>query len=603
MKQQPATNKTAPTPKKANFGSVEENRILTLPKSITVKQLANLVGISSIEAIKRLMKRGVMAAVNQTVDYDTAASVATEMGFECKLEQEIGTVFTARDAKVTKKEAKGLKPRPPVVTILGHVDHGKTSLLDAIRLSNIIANEAGDITQHIGAYQVTFNNQIITFVDTPGHEAFTAMRARGASITDIAVLVIAADDGIMPQTVEAINHIKAANVPVIVAINKIDKPEANVERVKQQLAEYDLIIEEWGGNVIAVPVSAKIGQGIQELLENILVVAEVAELKANPRVPAHGVVIESKLDSNKGTLATLLVQKGTLNIGSILVMADSRWGKIKAMFDYDGNRIMSAGPSTPVEVMGLNEVAQAGEHFRVVADERKARSIVEEQKAQQHTQKAKSPTLDDVSSQIRSGEAKGLNLIIKTDVQGSIGPITRSLEQLENEKLKVRVIHSGSGGITESDIMLGVASGAVIIVFNIRPDARITRLAESEGVEIRTYDVIYKLIEDVEKTMKGMLEPTYADVIDGHVEVRALFKVRGGKIAGCYVIDGKAARNCSARVVRNNEIIHESKVSSLKHFKDDVSELAAGNECGIGVEGFSDFAVGDIVELYHREKQ
>lgn len=601
MKQKSAAKKTAS--KKAGSTGKEENAVLTLPKSITVKQLADLVGVSPIEAIKRLMKRGVMAAVNQAIDYETAAAVAAEMGFETELEREIETLVTGRETRITKKEAKGLKPRPPVVTILGHVDHGKTSLLDAIRLSNVIANEAGDITQHIGAYQVTVNDQTITFIDTPGHEAFTAMRARGASITDIAVLVIAADDGVMPQTVEAIDHIRAAEVPIIVAINKVDKPDADIERVKQQLTEYNLVIEEWGGDVIAAPVSAKIGQGIQELLENILVVAEMAELKANPRVPAQGVVIESKLDSTKGTLATLLVQKGTLNIGNIVVVANSHWGKVKAMFDYDGNRIKSAGPSMPVEIMGLSEVVQAGEHFRVVADERKARSIVDEYKAQQQIQRAKSATLDGVSAQIRNGEAKGLNLIVKTDVQGSIGPVTASLEQLETEELKVRVIHSGSGGITESDIMLAVASGAVIVGFNVRPDARIVRLAEAEGVEIRTYDIIYKLIEDVEKTMKGMLEPTYAEVIDGHAEVRALFKVRGGKIAGCYIIDGKAARSCQARVMRNDEMIHESQLSSLKHFKDDVSELTSGNECGVGVEGFSDFAVGDIIEFYHMEKQ
>ncbi len=590
-------------PKKVAPKKTEESTVLTLPKSITVKQLSDLMEITPVEAIKRLMRRGVMAAINQAIDYDTASALAEEQGFETNLEQETETSIFTKDARITKSEAKGQKPRPPVVTILGHVDHGKTSLLDSIRLSNVAAGEAGEITQHIGAYQVKINNQNITFIDTPGHEAFTSMRARGASITDIAVLVIAADDGIMPQTIEAINHIQAAEVPIIVAINKIDKPNADIERVKQQLTEHNLVIEEWGGDVIAVPVSAKIGEGIQELLENILIVAEIAELKANPKVAAKGVVIESKLDSSKGTLATLLIQKGTLHIGSVIVVADVRWGKVKALFDHEGKRINSAGPSVPVEIMGLGEVAQAGDHFTAVRDERKARSVVDQFLAQQQTERIKAPTLDDVSAQIRSGEAKGLNLIVKADVQGSIDPIKSSVEQLENEEVRVRIIHSGSGGITESDIMLSIASGAVIIGFNVRPDARIVRLAETEGVEIRTYTIIYKLIEDIQKTLTGMLEPTYADVTDGHAEIRAMFKVRGGKISGCYIIDGKAIKTCKARVLRNDELIYESHVSSLKHFKDDVTEIVTGNECGIGVEGFSDFVIGDIIELYHQEKQ
>ena len=597
MKQRSTTKKTASKKK------TEEVRIVTFPKSLTVKQLADMIEISPVEAIKRLMRRGVIAAINQAIDYDSAAAVATELGFETELEQQTEIRIAAKETKITQKEARGQKPRPPVVTILGHVDHGKTSLLDAIRLSNIASNEAGEITQHIGAYQVTVNDQLITFIDTPGHEAFTAMRARGASITDIAILVIAADDGIMPQTIEAINHIKVAEVPIIVAINKIDKPNADIDRVKQQLTEHNLIIEEWGGEVIAVPISAKIGEGIQELLENILVVAEIAELKANPKVAASGVVIESKLDSSKGTLATLLVQKGTLNIGNIIVVSNARWGKIKAMFDHEGNRIKSAGPSTPVEIMGLGEVAQAGDSFTVVGDERKARAIVDEFLVQQQIQNAKAPTLDDVSAQIRRGEAKGLNLIIKADVQGSIAPIKDSLERLENEEVKVRVIHSGSGGITESDIMLASVSKSVLIGFNIRPEPRVMRLAELEGVEIRIYDIIYKLIEDIGKTLTGMLEPTYIDVLDGHAEVRATFKVRTGTIAGCYIIDGKALRTNLARILRNEKQVHESQVNSLKHFRNDISEMAAGNECGIGIEGFSDFAISDIIELYHKEKQ
>ncbi len=582
----------------------EKDKSYVLPKSLTVKYLADVLDITPIEAIKRLMRRGIMANVNQVIDYETAAELVTEMGHEPELESESGTTVSLKEeAPISKKESKSLKPRPPVVTILGHVDHGKTSLLDAIRLSDVAAGEAGEITQHIGAYQVTSNGQTITFIDTPGHEAFTAMRARGASITDIAILVVAADDGIMPQTIEAIDHIRAAEVPIIVAINKIDKPNADVERVKQQLTEYNLVIEDWGGDVIAVPVSAKIGEGIQELLENILVVAEIAELKANPDALASGVVIESKLDTSKGTLATLLVQRGSLGIGNIVVVANARWGKIKAMFDHEGNRIKSAGPSVPVEIMGLGEVAQAGDSFEVVGDERKARAIVEEYLVQQQIQKAKTPTLDDVSAQIRSGETKGINIILKADVQGSIDPIRGSLEQLENEEVKIRIIHSGCGTITESDIMLALASNSVIMGFNTRAEPRVERLAETEGVEIRSYQIIYKLIEDLEKTVTGMLEPTYIDVIDGHAEVRAIFKVKGGAIAGCYVIDGKATKTSLAKVMRNKNTIHESEVNSLKHFRDDVSEMVTGNECGIGVDGFSSFVVGDIIELYRKERQ
>jgi translation initiation factor IF-2 len=576
---------------------------ITLPKSLTVKNLADLLGISPIDAIKRLMRRGVMANVNQSVDYDIAAEVAIELGREPQPEQEEGISVEVKESPVSKKEAKALRPRPPVVTVLGHVDHGKTSLLDAIRHANVTAGEAGEITQHIGAYQVVVDDHEITFIDTPGHEAFTAMRARGAKITDIAILVVAADDGIMPQTIEAISHVKAAEVPIIVAINKIDKPNADVDRVKQQLTEHNLVIEEWGGDVIAIQVSAKTGDGLKELLEHILLVSEVAELKANPSVAASGVLLESKLDNTRGTLATLVIQKGTLNVGDIVVVAGSYAGKIKAMFDHEGKRIKSAGPSVPVEIMGLSEVPQAGDPFVVVADEKKARAMVDESRVQQQENKSKTPTLDDVSSQIRSGEAKGVNLIIKADVQGSIDPIKNSLERLENEEVKVRIIHSGSGAITEHDIMLAIASNAVIVGFNTRIEPRVMRLAESEGVEIRNYQIIYKLIEDIEKTITGMLEPTYIDVTEGHAEVRVLFKVKGGAIAGSYIIDGKATKTSLARVLRKNEVIHESVINSLKHFKDNVTEMISGSECGVGVEGFSDFAIGDIVEFYHKQKQ
>jgi len=606
MRQRSAKKKStsaSPVKKKvAASKAAEDNSPIVLPKSLTVKHLADLLDISPIETIKRLMRRGVMASINQAVDYETAAAVVVEMGREPELEQEVET-SVAKDAPVSKKEAKAQKLRPPVVTILGHVDHGKTSLLDAIRHSNVTASEAGEITQHIGAYQVLVGEQEITFIDTPGHEAFTSMRARGARITDIAILVIAADDGIMPQTIEAINHVKAAEVPILVAINKIDKPNADVDRVKQQLTEHNLVIEEWGGDIIAIPLSAKTGEGIQDLLEHILIVAEMAELKANPKLSASGVVIESKLDNTRGTLVTLLVQKGTLNISNVVLAADACWGKVKAMFDYDGKRIKSAGPSMPVEIMGFSEVPQAGDPFTVVANEKKAREIVDDYRAKQQAEKAKAPTLDDVSAQIRSGETKGVNLILKADVQGSIDPIKNSLEQLENDEVKVRVIHDGSGSITESDIMLAVASNSVIIGFNTRAEPRVVRVAETEGVEIRTYQIIYKLIEDIEKTVTGMLEPTYVDVIDGHIEVRATFKVKGGNIAGCYVTDGKVKKNSLARVMRGGELIHEAEVNSLKHFKNDASEMVAGNECGVGVEGFSDFVVGDTIEFYHKEKQ
>lgn len=611
MKQGPPSGKTpSPLEKKgaAPSSSTQSPPVLLLPKTLTVRELADLLGLSPIETIKRLMRRGVMASLNQSVDYETAAGLAAEMGRQPAPAKESPPPPPVKEAAapkkgISKKEAKALKPRPPVVTVLGHVDHGKTSLLDAIRHTNVTATEAGEITQHIGAYQVTVDGQDITFIDTPGHEAFTAMRARGARVTDIAVLVVAADDGIMPQTVEAIDHARAAEVPIIVAINKIDKPTADVERVKKQLSEHNLIVEEWGGDVIAIPVSAKTGQGIPELLEHILIVAELAELKANPDVPASGVVVESRLDHSRGALATLLIQQGTLKIGDIVVVADAHWGKVKAMFTHDGKRVKSAGPSMPVEIMGLGEVPRAGESFRVVPTDREAREIVERYRARQQSQKAKSPTLDDVSALVRSGEAKGLNLILKADVQGSIDPIKRSLEKLEMPQVKLRVIHSGTGSITESDVMLAVASGAVIIGFNTRAEPRVMRLAEAEGVEIRTYQIIYRLIDDIEKTLKGMLEPTYVDVIDGHAEVRATFKVKSGIIAGCYVIDGKAIRSGIARVMRKGQMVHEAPVMSLRHFRDDVSEMPSGSECGVGVEGFSEFAIGDIIEFFHKERQ
>jgi translation initiation factor IF-2 len=509
----------------------------------------------------------------------------------------------AKQMPVSSRKAKGQKPRPAVVTILGHVDHGKTSLLDAIRHTNVADGEVGGITQRIGAYQVMVDGQKITFIDTPGHEAFTAMRARGAEITDIAVLVIAADDGIMPQTREAIDHARAAKVPILVAINKIDKPNADIERVKQQLAEHNLLIEDWGGDVIAIPVSVKTGEGLPDLLENLLILAELAELTANPDSPAAGVVLEARLDNTRGTLTTLLVQKGTLKIGDTILVANSHWGKIKAMFDHEGKTVKSAGPSVPVEIMGLSKVPFAGDIFTEVANERMARAQVEAFQAEQQIRTDKSPTMEGISSQIRAGAGKGLDLIIKTDADGSIEPIRTSLERLKNEEVSVRIIHAGSGSITESDVMLAVASKAIIIGFNTRPEPRVKQLADSAGVEIRDYQIIYRLIEDIEKTITGMLEPTYIDLIEGHAEVRASFAVKPGKVAGCYITDGKVRRASLARVLRNGQTVHESSVSSLKHFKENVTEMPAGSECGIGIEGFSDFTIGDIFEFYRKEKQ
>jgi translation initiation factor IF-2 len=547
-----------------------------------------------------------MASINQAIDYDSAAAIAKDMGRkpepqpesrECRVEsQESGTP----DSRL---KVKGQKPRPPVVTILGHVDHGKTSLLDAIRHTNVADGEVGGITQHIGAYQVTVDGQRITFIDTPGHEAFTAMRARGAEVTDIAVLVIAADDGIMPQTKEAIDHARAAKVPIVVAINKIDKANADIDRVKQQLAEHNLLIEDWGGDVIAIPVSAKTREGLPNLLESLLIVAEIEELTADPNSPASGVILEARLDNTRGPLTTLLVQKGTVRIGDTILVANAHWGKIKAMFDHEGKPVKSAGPSVPVEIMGLSKVPFAGDTFTIVANEREARASVEKFQAEQRIRTGKSPTLDDISSQIRAGAGKGLDLIIKTDVDGSIEPIRRSLERLENEKVKVRIIHAGSGSITESDVMLAIASKAIIIGFNTRPEPRVKYLADSAGVEIRSYQIIYRLIDEIEKTIAGMLEPAYIDVLEGHAEVRATFAVRGGRIAGCYITDGKVSRGSLARVLRKGELVHESRVSSLKHFKENVTEMSAGSECGIGIEGFSDFAIGDIIEFYRKEKQ
>ena len=577
----------------------EAKRAVVLPRRLTVKQLADILGVSGIDAIKCLMRNGVMANINQVVDYETAAIVAADLGFESKEEPQAPQ---AAPKPRIAETGKGIKLRPPVVTIMGHVDHGKTKLLDAIRQTNVVDTEAGQITQHIGAYQVEIHGQKITFLDTPGHEAFTAMRARGAQVTDIAILVVAADDGVMPQTLEAINHAKAAGVPVVVAINKIDKPTANPDRVKQQLAESGVVIEEWGGDVIAVPVSAKRGDGIPDLLENLLIVAEILELKADPDRPAIGVVIEARLDSSRGPMATVLVQTGTLEIGGYVVVGDI-WGKVKAMFDDKGKRVKKAGPSTPVGVLGLSSVPQAGDSLTVVSGEKEARAEVQrQQKEKEMSSTSKVPKLSNLFAQIQAGNVKELSIILKTDVQGSIEPIRDSLERLGSGEVKVRIVHFGSGSITENDVLLAIASKGIIIGFNARPEPGAKRLAEQEGVDVRSYQVIYTLVEDVEKALAGMLEPTYVDVVEGHGEVRATFSTRQGKIAGVYVTDGKIGRGASARVLRKGQPVFEGQVSSLKHFKENVREIAAGFECGVGVEGFPEFEVGDIIETYRKEK-
>jgi len=565
-----------------------------LPPSITVKQLADVLKVEPVKVIKQLMRKGIMANINQTLDFDTASITATDLGYAAKAAKE------RRALPSRKGRGKGkLSVRPPVVTVMGHVDHGKTTLLDVIRKTNVTAHEAGAITQHIGAYQALVDGRKITFLDTPGHEAFTVMRARGAQATDIVILVVAADDGVMPQTVEAIDHAKAAKVPIVVAINKTDKPDANPERVKQQLADLGLVVEEWGGDTVCVPISAKQGQGISDLLENLFLVADILELKADPDSAAEGVTIEAKLDKTKGPLATFLVQKGTLRRGDVVV-AGGAWGKIKAMFDDTGKQVHKAEPSTPVKVLGLNEVAKSGDLFIVLPNEHEARSIAEKQK---YPRLRPTLSLSALSSQISDGQLKELNIVLKTDVEGSIEPIKTSVERLGTDKIKARVIHAASGSITESDVLLASASKGIIIGFNTPASPGATQLANLEAVGIQHYDVIYKLIEDMDRTLKGMLEPTYAEVLSGRAEIRAVFpSSKLGKIAGVYVMEGKVSRDAQVKLLRQNKVISDSRVSSLKRFKDDVAEVSAGLECGLGIEGVVDFQIGDIIEFYRTER-
>ncbi|HEU0073098.1 MAG TPA: translation initiation factor IF-2 [Dehalococcoidia bacterium] len=584
---------------------------IQLPQALTVKELADLLEVSAVEIIKELMKNGVMASINQVIDYDTAAIVASDFGFEASEAQSVDVADVPYERPTEETEAEepedpaSLVKRPPVVTILGHVDHGKTSILDAIREAHVTDSEAGGITQHIGAYQVEVNGQKITFLDTPGHEAFTAMRARGAQVTDIAVLVVAADDGVMPQTIEALNHARAAGVPIIIAVNKIDLEGADQNRVLQQLTQYDVLVEAFGGDVPAVPLSARTREGLSDLLETIVLVSEIQDLKANPDHDARGAIIEAELTTNRGPVATLLVQRGTLRTGDVVIAGDAT-GKIRAMFDDHGQTVTEAGPSTPVKVLGLHDVPLAGDVFRVVKDEKFARAdVITRRRAHDAalTKEAHPVNLDTLFGEIHSGTLQDLNIILKTDVQGSIDPIRHSLERLSNAEVRVKIIHSGSGTITESDVMLAVASKGVIIGFNSKPDPGAKRIADTEGVDIRQYGIIYNLIEDVEKAINGMLEPVYADVVDGHAEVRQIFRVsRRGNIAGCFVTDGTLLRNGLVKVMRGGEQLASVTCSGLKRFQDDVREVQNNFECGVSLDGFDDYKEGDILEFYHKER-
>ncbi len=574
-----------------------------IPDEIVVSELASRLKVTATEVIKKLMALGVFASINEVVDFDTASLVAEELG--AKVEKEVHITIEERLIEDEADAPEDLEERCPVVVVMGHVDHGKTSILDRIRNANVAEGEAGGITQHIGAYQVKCNGQKITFLDTPGHEAFTSMRARGANITDIAILVVAADDGIMPQTVESINHAKAAGVSVIVAINKMDKEGADPDRVKQQLTEHELVVEEWGGDVIAVPVSAKTGMGIDDLLENVLLVAEVKELKANPHRLAKGAVIEARLDKGKGPVATVLVQNGTLHAGDVII-AGTSVGRVRTMTDYRGRPITEAGPSTPVEITGLGEVPTAGETFNAVEDEKLARELVEQRKheaKEDEFKKFQKVTLDNLFSQISEGEMKELPIIVKADVQGSVEAVRQSLEKISNEEVRVRVIHGAVGAVNESDVMLANASNAIIVGFNVRPDPVAKANAEQDGVEIRLYRIIYDAIEEITDAMKGMLAPKFREVETARVEVRQVYKISSvGTVAGCYVLNGKIGRNDLIRVVRDGIIVADDKMSSLKRFKDDAKEVSEGFECGITLEKFSDIKEGDIFEGYIMEE-
>ena len=606
MTNRPATPQdTTPTPGAtavAPEGSAPVGPLIEIPSAITVGELSELLELEAIDIIKQLMRAGLMLTINEAVDFETAAMIAQSLGFRVKApkakERGPGSLVVSSD----DEDPALLEPRNPVVTILGHVDHGKTTLLDSIRNTSVVDGEAGGITQHIGAYQVKRAGQVITFLDTPGHEAFTAMRARGAQVTDIAVLVVASDDGIMPQTVEAIDHVKAAEVPIVVAINKIDRPNSDPERVKRQLAEQDLLVEDWGGDVISVALSALTGEGVQDLLDNLQVVAEIGDLKANPSRPARGVVVEAQVEKRRGPVATVLVQTGTLCVGDILVAGVTK-GKLRAMLNDRGERILEAGPSLPVEIMGLAELPEAGDIFEIAPDERTARAIVDERLRERQERQGTGVTLEEIHSRMESGEAKSLDLIIKTDVQGSVDAVRNVLLPLNTEETRVNVIHSASGSITESDVLLAVASNAIIVGFNSSPEPGAWSLARQEGVEIREYDVIYNLVDDIDNALKGMLEPKSRDIVEGVAVVRAVFKVgrRADGVAGVYVDQGRISRDGQISVLRGDKPIFSGPISSLKHFKDDVRELSTGLEGGVVLEGFSGFKEGDVLESHQTE--
>lgn len=589
------------------MGENGHNKSIELPPIITVRELADLIQASPIEVIKTLMANGVMANINQQIDFDTAAIVAAEMGYDATLEsQELGAEEEVGEIPLWRRVIASENPdklvfRPPIVTILGHVDHGKTTLLDAIRDTNVVEDEAGGITQHIGAYQVEHNGRQITFLDTPGHAAFTAMRARGAQGADIVVLVVAADDGVMPQTREAIAHAKAAQIPMIVALNKIDKPNADPERVNQQLAEIGLVPDEWDGDTIVVPLSAKRKEGLDDLMEAILLVADNLDIRANPQGRIIGTVIDAEIDRSRGVMATLLIQNGTLNVGNIVV-AGTTHGRLRAMFDHVGRNVTDAEPSAPVAVMGLNEVPVAGDLFQVVDSDKQARALTRERKNNQKTaadSQRSAVTLEQLFEKFQAGEVRELRLIIKADVQGSLEPIKSSLDDLGTGEISINILHEGTGNIGKNDIMLAVASKAIVIGFNVEADSSAQRLADTEGVSVRLYSIIYRLVEDIERALKGMLEPEIKETVIGRAEVRATFRIsKIGKVAGCYVVNGELRRNAKVRVLRGEEVIYDGDISSLKHLQDDVTEVRTGFECGITFRKFNDFDEGDIIQCY-----
>ena len=598
------TRRPARSAERGGQGRKTAPKTVVLPPTLTVKRLSEITHIGQIDTIKQLMRNGIMASLNEVIDFEVATLITSAFGIRAKLEEDETRSAGASLKAVEDEDSSKLEIRPPVVTILGHVDHGKTTLLDTIRTSRVAAGEVGGITQHIGAYQVEYKDKELTFLDTPGHEAFTAIRARGARVTDVAVLVIAADDGVMPQTKEALDHAKAAGVPIVVAVNKMDRPDADLDRAKRQLGEQGLVLEEWGGDTIVVPISATQGDGIQDLLENLLVVSELSDLKADPHKKASGVVIEAKLDKTRGPLATVLVQSGTLHVGDS-VMAGTVYGRVKAMVNDIGKRIKEATPSVPVEMMGFNSLPEAGDIFTVVSNEKTARGIADEKlrKMESESASVRALTLEEIYTRINTGEVKELNLVIKADVQGSVEAVCSALERLDDEKAKVRVLHAGSGTITESDVLLAGTSKAIIIGFATSTQLGVERVAEREGVEIRHYEIIYRLVEDIEKALKGLLEATLREVVQGHAEVRVIFSVsRRGNIAGCMVTDGRISRGALARVIRNGEVIHDGSISSLRHFKEEVNEMSAGFECGVGLAGFTDFEEGDVLETYRRER-